>query len=58
MKPSHFTTPRSRAEGVWRFDADPIERPEHQAHGHIGLALIAALGWLVAALLIAIGTRT
>lgn len=28
MKPSHFTTPRSMSEGIWLFNADPIERME------------------------------
>jgi hypothetical protein len=30
MKTSHYTTPRSMSEGVWLYDADPIECPDHQ----------------------------
>ena len=28
MKSSHYVTPRTMSEGVWHFNADPIERPE------------------------------
>ena len=27
MKSSHYVTPRTMSEGVWHFNADPIERP-------------------------------
>ena len=27
MKPSYFVTPRSMSEGVWIYNADPIDRP-------------------------------
>lgn len=29
MKPSHFTTPRTMADGTFATNADPIERPQH-----------------------------
>ncbi len=36
MKPSHFVTPRSREEGVWLFNCDPIEKHEgtFDRHAH------------------------
>ncbi len=52
MKASHFTTPRSMADGQWSYNADPIERQEYHQHDKIVIrASLIALIALVAILL-------
>ena len=59
MKPSHFTAPRTSAQCIWCLDADPIERPEHTHHSHLGLALaVGALLILAAIVLATLGTHS
>lgn len=47
MKPSYFVTPRSMSEGVWIYNSDPIEKPDHMVHHgqamFVGAAVVMAI---------------
>ena len=53
MKSSHYVTPRTMSEGVWHFNADPIERPESHRTTTPRRVWYALAGFIIATLALA-----